>query len=95
MKKNHALMMALSALSAGLLISCVKPVDDNQSTTVESQEVAPDTAINDKAADDQAVAITAVDISADTQKTYLTMWLMILLFQPMPMPLNKAKCFMI
>ncbi len=72
MKKNHALMMALSALSAGLLISCVKPVDDNQSTTVESQEVAPDTAINDKAADDQAVAVTAVNISADTQKTYLT-----------------------
>ena len=55
MKKNHALMMALSALSAGLLISCVKPVDDNQSTTVESQEVAPDTAINDKAADDQRI----------------------------------------
>ena len=72
MKKNHALMMALSALSAGLLISCVKPVDDNQSTTVESQEVAPDTATNDKAADDQAVAVTAVNISADTQKTYLT-----------------------
>ena len=71
MKKNHALMMALSALSAGLLISCVKPTDDNQSATVESQAVAPKTVATEATAE-QAVAITAVDISADTQKTYLT-----------------------
>ena len=71
MKKNHALMMALSALSAGLLISCVKPADDTQSKTVESQAVAPETAATDATAE-QAAAITAVDISADTQKTYLT-----------------------
>ena len=71
MKKNHALMMALSALSAGLLISCVKPADDAQSKTVESQAVAPDTAATDPTAE-QAAVITAVDISADTQKTYLT-----------------------
>ena len=71
MKKNHALMRALSALSAGLLISCVKPADDAQSKTVESQAVAPDTAATDPTAE-QAAAITAVDISADTQKTYLT-----------------------
>ena len=71
MKKNHALMMALSALSAGLLISCVKPTDDNQSATVESQAVAPETVATEATAE-QAVAITAVDISADTQKTYLT-----------------------
>ena len=71
MKKNHALMMALSALSAGLLISCVKPADDAQSATVESQAVAPETAATDATAE-QAAAITAVDISADTQKTYLT-----------------------
>ena len=71
MKKNHALMMALSALSAGLLISCVKPADDAQSGTVESQAVAPDTVATDATAE-QAIAITAVDISADTQKTYLT-----------------------
>ncbi|WLP94093.1 imelysin family protein [Psychrobacter sp. M13] len=72
MKKNHALMMALSALSAGILISCVKPVDENQSADVESQVVAPDTAINETITDDQAIAITPVDISADTQKSYLT-----------------------
>lgn len=72
MKKNHALMMALSALSAGILISCVKPVDENQSADVESQVVAPDTAINETITDDQAIAITPVDISADTQKNYLT-----------------------
>ena len=40
MKKNHALMMALSALSAGLLISCVKPAEDTQTAEVNSQEVA-------------------------------------------------------
>lgn len=72
MKKNHALMMALSALSAGLLISCVKPADDTQSETVESQAVAPETAATDPTTAEQAAAITAVDISADTQKTYLT-----------------------
>ncbi len=72
MKKNHALMMALSALSAGILISCVKPADDTQSADVESQVVAPDTAMNDTKTDDRAIAITAVDISADTQKSYLT-----------------------
>ena len=44
MRKTHALMMALSALSAGLLISCVKPVDENQSADVENQVVASDTA---------------------------------------------------
>ncbi len=71
MKKNHALMMALSALSAGLLISCVKPADDNQTADVESQVVAPDTTINETTTDDQAIAITAVDISADIQKSYL------------------------
>ncbi len=74
MKKNHALMMALSALSAGLLISCVKPVDDNQSADVESQEVAPDTATTQQndTVNNEAISITPVDISADTQKTYLT-----------------------
>ncbi len=72
MKKNHALMMALSALSAGLLISCVKPAEDTQSADVESQAVAPETAATDPTTAEQAVAITPVDISADTQKTYLT-----------------------
>ncbi len=74
MKANHALMMALSALSAGLLISCVKPADDNQSADVESQVVASDTATTkqDDTMNNEAIAITPVEISADTQKSYLT-----------------------
>lgn len=73
MKKNHALMMALSALSAGLLISCVKPVDDHANSDTESQAVATDEATSMPDANSQSqVSITAVDISPDTAKTYLT-----------------------
>ena len=75
MKINHALAMALSALSAGLLISCVKPADENKAAEVDSQTVAPDSAAsNSTAATDRASAeqIVAIDISADTEKTYLT-----------------------
>lgn len=75
MKKTHALMMALSAISAGLLISCVKPADDTQITDADSQQVAPKDATNEidgTAADGQADNINAIDISADAQKTYLT-----------------------
>ncbi|WP_201533366.1 imelysin family protein [Psychrobacter immobilis] len=75
MKINHALAMALSALSAGLLISCVKPADENKAAEVDSQAIAPDSAAsNSTAATDSASAeqIVAIDISADTEKTYLT-----------------------
>lgn len=75
MKINHALAMALSALSAGLLISCVKPADENKAAETDSQAVAPDsTASNSTAATDSANTeqIVAIDISADTEKTYLT-----------------------
>ena len=74
MRKTHALMMALSVLSAGLLISCVKPVDENQSADVENQVVASDTATTkqDDTVNNEAIAITPIDISADTQKNYLT-----------------------
>ena len=79
MKINHALAMALSALSAGILISCVKPADDNKAAEVDSQvaqdSAAPKTgenaAINDSV-DKNAEKIVAVDISAETEKTYLT-----------------------
>ena len=37
MKINHALAMALSALSAGILISCVKPADETKAPEVDSQ----------------------------------------------------------
>ena len=79
MKINHALAMALSALSAGILISCVKPADDNKAAEVDSQ-VAQDSA-EPKAGENTAVdgntdknveKIVAVDISAETEKTYLT-----------------------
>lgn len=74
MKINHALAMALSALSAGLLISCVKPADQNKAPDDSSQKVAQDSAAPASAAEgttENATKITAVDISADTEKTYL------------------------
>ena len=74
MKINHALAVALSALSAGLLISCVKPADDNKAPEADSQKVAQDSAVSTSAAekDSSGDKITAVDISAETEKTYLT-----------------------
>ncbi len=74
MKKTHALAMAISALSAGLLVSCVKP-NDNQAADSEQQKVSDNKAETQKAtanADTEAVKITPVEISADTKKTYLT-----------------------
>ena len=79
MKINHALAMALSALSAGILISCVKPADDNKAAEVDSQ-VAQDSAelkTGENAAvdgntDKNVEKIVAVDISAETEKTYLS-----------------------
>ena len=73
MKINPALAMVLSALSAGILISCVKPADESKAPEVDSQvaqESATSMAITEK--DNSADKITAVDISADTEKTYLT-----------------------
>ena len=78
MKINHALAMALSALSAGILISCVKPADETKTPNLDSQRVAQDSAepkssegsaINDS---DGTGKVVAVDISAETEKTYLT-----------------------
>lgn len=74
MKINHALAMALSALSAGLLISCVKPADENKAPDDSSQKVAQDSAASasvEEGATENATKITAVSISADTEKTYL------------------------
>ncbi len=74
MKINHALAMALSALGAGLLISCVKPADESKAPDDSSQKVAQDSAAPasaEEGATEQATKITAVSISADTEKTYL------------------------
>lgn len=73
MKKNHVLTMALSALSAGLLISCVKPTDDNKAADTASQKVAQNSeSANDSNRAEQTTAITPVEISADAQQAYLT-----------------------
>ena len=72
MKINHALAMALSALSAGLLISCVKPADENKAPEVDSQKVAQDSTSSTAATGNTTAQITAVDLSADTEQTYLT-----------------------
>ncbi|MCH1781433.1 imelysin family protein [Psychrobacter glaciei] len=74
MKINPALAMALSALSAGLLISCVKPADESKTAEVDSQAVAQDGASSNSTAADSAndEQIVAIDISAETEKTYLT-----------------------
>ncbi len=75
MKINHALAMALSALSAGLLISCVKPADDNKAADVDSQKVVQDSAATDSSVEngkESTEQVVAVDISPETAKTYLT-----------------------
>lgn len=78
MRINPALAMVLSALSAGILISCVKPADDNKAPESDSQKVAqdsaePKTSENSASNDNNSEKkIIAVDISADTEKTYLT-----------------------
>ncbi|MCG3842605.1 peptidase M75 [Psychrobacter sp. Ps1] len=75
MKINHALAMALSALSAGLLISCVKPADDHKAADVDSQKVVQDSAATDSSIENSKESteqIVAVDISPETAKTYLT-----------------------
>ncbi|WP_261862931.1 hypothetical protein [Psychrobacter sp. JCM 18900] len=71
MKINHALAMALSALSAGLLISCVKPADDNKTADVDSQKVVQDSAATDSSVENSKASteqIVAVDISLRLQK---------------------------
>ena len=74
-------MMVLSTLSAGLLISCVKPADDNQVADSNGQTVAQESATTNTTADEassnsadaeQTIVITPVEISADTEKAYLT-----------------------
>ena len=75
MKINHALAMALSALSAGLLISCVNPADDNKAADVDSQKVVQDSTNTDSSVENSKESteqIVAVDISPETAKTYLT-----------------------
>ena len=74
MKITPALAMVLSAVSAGILISCVKPAEENKAPEVDSQ-VSQDTKAPTSSAgnsNDSVAKVSAVDISADTEKTYLT-----------------------
>ena len=72
MKIHPVLAMALSALSAGILISCVKPADDTQASVNESQEVAPQTTTTEQKTDSTSSRITPVTLSAETESSYLT-----------------------
>jgi len=76
MKKHHAIAMAISALSAGLLISCAKPNDDaaNPDAAASENKMSNEQAAEQMPASDAASAskIIPVTISADTQKAYLT-----------------------
>ncbi|GAA0317176.1 imelysin family protein [Psychrobacter aestuarii] len=73
MKKNHALMMALSALSAGFLISCAKPAEKpekNADAQADSQNVDTKTDTSAATADSQPT-IQAADISPEAEAAYL------------------------
>lgn len=76
MKKYHAIAMAISALSAGLLISCAKPNDDTVNTDAAAKEggVGSEPAAQPLPATEanSASKISPVTISAVAQKTYLT-----------------------
>ncbi len=72
MRINPALAMALSALSAGILISCVKPAEESKAPDNDSQEVARQQATVASENTSVAEQITPVAISAETEATYLT-----------------------
>lgn len=67
MKKHQLAAMMLSALSAGILISCSKPNEDAQNTTKEQEVTVKETNTTTNNAD-----IQAVDIDPETLESYLT-----------------------
>ena len=72
---NPLLVMALSALSAGILISCVKPADDKPATDNDRPKVVEENSATTEttgAAVSASADITPVEISAETEETYLT-----------------------
>jgi len=72
---NPLLVMALSALSAGILISCVKPADDKPATDNDRPKVVEENSATTEttgAAASASANITPVEISAETEETYLT-----------------------
>lgn len=76
MKKHQLAAMLLSALSAGLLISCTKPNDTNDETTNTDSKV--EEAVDNKATKDQANTLDrsvtpteSIKLSEETLKDYL------------------------
>ena len=77
MKKHHAIAMALSALSAGFLISCAKPADESKTdnSTVDKADTNENSAAHNTGSESvktDAGGISAVKISPEAQKAYLT-----------------------
>ena len=75
MKKHQLAAMVLSALSAGILISCTKPNEDTQ-TTAKEQDVAaketPTTPTANSNSTNNGVNIKTINIDPNTAESYLT-----------------------
>lgn len=75
MKKHQLAAMVLSALSAGILISCTKPNEDTQTTAKEQGVAAKETPTTPTANSNNTnngVNIKTIDIDPNTAESYLT-----------------------
>lgn len=75
MKKHQLAAMVLSALSAGILISCTKPNEDAQATAKEQDVAAKETPTTPTANSNNTnngVNIKTIDIDLNTAESYLT-----------------------
>lgn len=75
MKKHQLAAMVLSALSAGILISCTKPNEDAQATAKEQDVAAketPTTPIANSNNTNNGVTIKTINIDPNTAESYLT-----------------------
>ena len=75
MKKHQLAAMVLSALSAGILISCTKPNEDAQATAKEQDVAAKETPTTPTANSNNTnngVTIKTIDIDPNTAESYLT-----------------------
>ena len=75
MKKHQLAAMVLSALSAGILISCTKPNEDAQATAKEQDVAAkeiPTTPTANSNNTNNGVTIKTINIDPNTAESYLT-----------------------
>jgi len=75
MKKHQLAAMVLSALSAGILISCTKPNEDAQATAKEQDVAAKETPTTPNANSNNTnngVTIKTINIDPNTAESYLT-----------------------